>query len=76
MAQLVKDLILSLQWLWLLLCYNLDPWPGKFYMPGLKPNKQTNKTRMMPFSGTLGRAGCDDVFRYEHFCTDTWLVFL
>ena len=32
MAQQVKDPILSLQWLWLLLWCQFDPWPGKFHM--------------------------------------------
>ena len=32
MAQQVKDLVLSLLWLWLQLCRGLDPWPGNSYM--------------------------------------------
>ena len=32
MAQQVKDLALSWQWLWLLLYCRFDPWPRKFHM--------------------------------------------
>ena len=30
MVQWVKDLVLSLPWLWLLLWSGFDPWPGGF----------------------------------------------
>ena len=32
MAQLVKDLVLSQQWLGLLLWHGFDPWPRNFHM--------------------------------------------
>ena len=32
-AEQVKDLELSLQWLWSLLWCRFDLWPGNFYMP-------------------------------------------
>ena len=37
-AQWVKDLALSLLWLWLLLWHKFSPWPGNFHMSwaGLK----------------------------------------
>ena len=38
-AQKVKDLALSLQWLGLLLWSGLDPWPGNFHMLQVQPKK-------------------------------------
>ena len=40
MAQQVKDLVLSLLWLWLLLWCRFDPWPGNFCMPQVQPKKK------------------------------------
>ena len=40
MAQWVKDLALSLLWLWLLLWGRFNPWPGNFYMPWAWPKKK------------------------------------
>lgn len=37
MVQWVKDLVLSLQWLQLLLWF--DPWPGNFCMPWARPKE-------------------------------------
>ena len=37
MAQWIKDPKLSHLWLWLLLHYGLDPWPGNFHMPWAQP---------------------------------------
>ena len=39
-AQKVKDLALSLLWLWLLLWCGFDPWPGNFHMPQVWPKNQ------------------------------------
>ena len=40
MAQWVKDLVLSLQWLELLLWQGFDPWPRKFRMLWVWPKKK------------------------------------
>lgn len=39
-AQPVKDLLLSLLWLWLLLWLGLDCWPGNFYKPWAQPKNK------------------------------------
>ena len=39
MAQWVKDLALSLLWLWLLLCCRRDPWLGDFFMAQVQPKR-------------------------------------
>ena len=39
-AQQIKDLVLSLQWLRLLLWRGFDPWPGKFHMLQAQPKKK------------------------------------
>ena len=41
MAQPVKDLALSLPWLWLQLWHGFDPWPGKFSMLPARPKEKT-----------------------------------
>ena len=41
MAQWVKDLLLSLQWLRLLLWLGFYSWLSNFRMPQVQPNKQT-----------------------------------
>ena len=38
--QWVKDLALSLPWLWLLLWHGLGPWPGNFHRPPAQPKKK------------------------------------
>ena len=38
--QWVKDLALSLQWLWVLLWLGFDPWPREFHMPWTQPKKK------------------------------------
>ena len=40
MAQQVKNLVLSLQWLWLQLWHGFGPWPGNFCMPWVQPKKK------------------------------------
>ena len=40
MAQRVKDLVLSLLWLWLLLCHGFNLWPGNFGMPWDRQKKK------------------------------------
>ena len=44
-VQLVKDLVLSLLWLWLLLQRGFDPWPGKFCMLQVQPKKKKKKSK-------------------------------
>ena len=39
MAQQVKDLVLSLQWLRSLLWHGFSPWPGNFHMLRVQPKK-------------------------------------
>ena len=46
MAQWVKDLALSLQWLRLLLRHKLDYWPGNFHMPQGQPKKKKKEARI------------------------------
>ena len=43
MAQWIKDLVLSLLWLWLLLCHRFDLWPGNFFVPRVRPIKNKIK---------------------------------
>ena len=43
MAQQVKDLALSWQWLWLLLYCRFDPWPRKFHMLWTLSKKKKKK---------------------------------
>ena len=38
-AQWVKDLALSLLWLWLQLWHRFHPWPGNFHLPQVWPEK-------------------------------------
>ena len=47
MAQQVKDLVLSLKWLWSHLWHRLNPWPGNFHMWPEQPKKKkkTPKTK-------------------------------
>ena len=40
MPQQVRDLVLSLQWLGLLLWAGLDPWPKNFYKLWVWPKKK------------------------------------
>ena len=42
MAQWVKDLLLSLQWLGSLLGRKCNPWPRNFHMPWVQKNKNKN----------------------------------
>ena len=42
MAQWIKDLALSLLWLWLQLWHGFGPWTGNFGMPQAQP-KNMNK---------------------------------
>ena len=43
MAQWIKDLSLSLLWLWLLLWCGFDPWPGNFRMLPKEKRKEKEK---------------------------------
>ena len=42
-AQLVRDLVLSLLWLWILLWYEFDPWPGELLHTAGTAKKPTNQ---------------------------------
>ena len=46
MAQLVKELALSLQWLGMLLWLGFSPWPGNVHMLQVQP-KREKEGRMM-----------------------------
>ena len=46
MAQWVKGLVLSLQWLGLLLWQGFDPGPRHFHMPGARKKKEKKKKRL------------------------------
>ena len=48
-AQQVKDLMLSLQWLGLLLWHGFDPWPGNFHMPWVQPAKKIHQLKTNAF---------------------------
>ena len=41
-AQLVKDLVLSLLWLWLQLWHGFNLWPGNFCMSQVYPPQKKN----------------------------------
>ena len=43
--QHVKDLVLSLQWLWSLLWHRFDPWPRNFHMPGVRTKKKKKERK-------------------------------
>ena len=47
MVQWVKDLALSLPWLWSLLWLGFNPWPGNFRIPLVQPRGKAkqNKTQ-------------------------------
>ena len=40
MVQRVKDLALSLLWLWVLLWLRFDPWPENFHILWVQPEKE------------------------------------
>ena len=44
MASQVKDLALSLLWLWSLLSHGFDPWSGNFCMLQMQPKTKQNET--------------------------------
>ena len=50
-AQQIKDLALSLPWLWSLLWLRFDPWPRNFYMPWAWPK---NKKEEIPVPAGTG----------------------
>lgn len=54
MAQQVKDLVLSLLWLWLQLWYGFDPWPRNFSKPQEQPNKIKNLSLHTQVQGQIG----------------------
>ena len=45
MAQQVKDLALSLLWLWLPLWHRFNPWARNFCMPWARPKKKKKKEK-------------------------------
>ena len=42
----VKDLVLLLQWLWLLLCRRFHPWPENFSLQSVWPEKGEKKNHL------------------------------
>ena len=46
MVRWVKNLVLSLLWLWLQLWHRFDPWPRNFHM--LQAKKKKKKERKQP----------------------------
>ena len=63
MVHQVKDLALSLQWLWSLLWLRFSPWPGSFYRPWVHPHptpimKQKIFPMVQKSKGTKGTFGC------------------
>ena len=44
-AQWVKDLGLSPLWLWSLLWFRFDPWPGNVYVLWAQPKKKKKKKK-------------------------------
>jgi len=46
MAQLVKDLTLSLMWLWLQLCQGFNRWPANFCWCNQKKKKKKEKNEI------------------------------
>ena len=61
MVQWVKDLILSLQWLRLLLWLIFDLWPGKFHRLWAKKAKEKRKFCCLSLEG--GKAGGEEAQR-------------
>ena len=55
MEQRVKDLVLSLQWLGLLLWHGFNPWPRNFHTPWVRPpqkkDRQKEETSKLNFIG-------------------------
>ena len=49
MAQKVKDLVLSLQWLGSLLCCGFSPWPRNFHMPQAWPKKKKKSSKKITY---------------------------
>ena len=65
MPQQVKDLALSLLWLWLQLWHRLHPWPGNFHRPQTQPKK---KKKEFP-CGSLGlRSGIVTAVAWVTYC--------
>ena len=58
MAQRVKDLVFSLQWLGSLLRHGFDPWPGNFCMPQVW--EKTKKKIHYLEKGSIGFTGLWD----------------
>ena len=53
MAHWVKDPALPLLWLWLLLWWGLDPWPGNFHMPQVRSKQKYTKNTFLPSDNEL-----------------------
>ena len=59
MPQQVKDLALSLLWLWLQLWHRLHPWPGNFHRPQTQPKKKKKRSsHVVPDLRTSIGCGC------------------
>ena len=53
-AQQVKDVALSLQWLWLLLWCGFSPQPGNLCMTPAQPTKKGKQVKLEKVSGAPG----------------------
>ena len=53
MAQQVKNLALSLQWLWLLLWHRFNPWPRNFLLLQMWPKKNKKQNHRDTRSNSL-----------------------
>ena len=64
MSQWVKDLVLSLLWLWLLLWYGFDTQAGNFHMPQVWPKTKQNlekKVNLVVYKLQIRSSHCGSV---------------
>ena len=76
MAQQVKDLALSLQWLESLVWHGFDPWPRNFHMPRAqtkkkKERKAERKRNPYPISVSFLKIFCAHLFLIWDFSHGT-----
>ena len=64
MAQWVKDLVLSLQWLGLLLWCGFDPWPRNFHMLEVQPKKKKKNLENISILLYVFKFACK-IFQYS-----------
>ena len=58
-AQWIKDLVLSLLWLWLLLWHEFDPWSRKFHMTWACPKKKAIERHIFLCFDTTTHISCN-----------------